>query len=110
LITLGLAVVSLGVGVTFHVIRESNAESFNDTVGCNAARADKGSGVCLEKYNAVDSAEPFMTIGYVGAGVFGITSAALFLTSPSTPAAPSRVSLRCAPSAAVPGIACVGAF
>ena len=75
-----LAVASLAFGIVEHLAREDKAEEFRDA-GCGTR--DLSQGDCQTRYDAVKSAEKWMTVGYAGAAVLGGASVTLLWLSPS---------------------------
>ena len=119
-IGLGIAgVAALGVGVGFHLLRQSRASDFNRDCMINAMTgAISGTpGVnCQSRYDGVQQARDVAIVGYVAAPILlGVAAYALFSSSPAerTPADHRAASLplqfACAPSAA-PAITCAATF
>jgi len=107
----------LALGIAGHVLREGRAGDFNDacyyTGGQAIAFADPGID-CRGRYEAVQSAETMMLIGYVSAGVLAGAGAALLVFAPHAVAdtgAAHAARARCAPMAGTAnGVVCGGSF
>ncbi len=119
-IGLGIAGIgALGVGVGFHLLRQSRASDFNRDCMINAMTgAISGApGVdCQSRYDGVQQARNVAIGGYVAAPILlGIAAYALFSSSPGEPspadhrAASHPLQFACAPSAA-PAITCAATF
>jgi hypothetical protein len=119
-IGLGIAGIgALGVGVGFHLLRQSRASDFNRDCMINAMTgAISGSpGVnCQSRYDGVQQARNIAIVGYVAAPILlGAAAYALFSSSPSESspadhrAASHPLQFACAPSAA-PAITCAAIF
>jgi hypothetical protein len=119
-IALGIAGIgALGVGVGFHLLRQSRASDFNRDCMINAMTgAISGtSGVnCQSRYDGVQQARDVAIVGYVAAPILlGVAAYALFSSShaESSPAdhraASHPLRFACAPSAA-PAITCAATF
>ncbi len=115
-----LAVVSLGVGVTFTLIERQNVASFETYMGCQ----NKGGTAyhynttmlypeCQEALNQYLLDQKLAYAGFIGAGVFAVTWLILELTEPSAPARHADQALSspiCAPSPSGLGVACAVRF
>jgi hypothetical protein len=119
-IALGIAGIgALGVGVGFHLLRQSRASDFNRDCMINAMTgAISGTpGVnCQSRYDGVQQARDVAIVGYVAAPILlGVAAYALFSSShaESSPAdhraASHPLRFACAPSAA-PAITCAATF
>ena len=119
-IALGVAGIgALGVGVGFHLLRQSRASDFNRDCMINAMTgAITGTpGVnCQSRYDGVQQARNLAIVGYVAAPILlGVAAYALFSSSSAEPspadhrAASHPVQFACAPSAA-PAIICAATF
>jgi len=119
-IGLGIAgVAALGVGVGFHLLRQSRASDFNRDCMINAMTgAISGTpGVnCQSRYDGVQQARDVAIVGYVAAPILlGVAAYALFSSSSAEPspadhrAASHPLQFACAPSAA-PAITCAATF
>jgi len=116
LVLAGGGVVALGLGVAFHVIRESRAHAFNDA-GCGEMDGRvSGGGDCQGRFDGVETARNLAIAGYVGAAVLGGAGAVVLLTGRSDPPATASASILrtviCAPGSdgAGGGIVCAGRF
>ena len=105
----------LALGIAGHLLREGRAGDFNDacyyTGGQAIAFADPGVD-CRGRYEAVQSAETMMLIGYVGAGVLAGAGVTLLLLAPRADTHGAHAALaRCAPMAGTTnGVVCGGSF
>jgi hypothetical protein len=119
-IALGLAGIgALGVGIGFHLLRQSRASDFNRDCMINAMTgAISGTaGVnCRSRYDGVQQARNVAIVGYVAAPILlGVAAYALFSSSSAEPspadhrAASHPLQFACAPSAA-PAITCAATF
>jgi len=119
-IGLGIAGIgALGVGVGFHLLRQSRASDFNQDCMINSMTgAISGTpGVdCQSRYDGVQQARNIAIAGYVAAPILlGIAAYELFSSSPAEPspadhrAASHALQFACAPSAA-PAITCAAIF
>jgi len=119
-IGLGIAGIgALGVGVGFHLLRQSRASDFNRDCMINAMTgAISGTpGVdCQSRYDGVQQARNVAIGGYVAAPILlGVAAYVLFFSSPAEPApaehraASHPLQFACAPSA-TSAIACAATF
>jgi hypothetical protein len=82
-VALGAAGVALATGVTFQLIRESRISKFNANEVCEVVDGNVvGGSDCESQYAGADSAQTKAIIGFVAAGVLGVTSAILLYTAP----------------------------
>ena len=107
------AMVSLGTGIAFHVIREDRANAYN-SLGCDRAPSEAKFQDCQSSYHRVTTANYLMIAGYAGAAV--LSGAAVFLLfggntggAGKTTSAAGEFHLRCGPGAG-PGLVCAGRF
>jgi hypothetical protein len=115
-----LAVVSLGIGVTFTIIERQNVSSYESYTGCqnrNGTAYHTGTTTlysgCQEALNQYLLDQKLAYGGFIGAGVFAATWLILELTEPSAPAKHAEQALTspvCAPSLGSLGLACALRF
>lgn len=115
-----LAVVSLGVGVTFTIIERKNVDAFNSYPTCEnrdgtayVKGTDMTMPLCQESLRNLLLDQQVAIAGYVGAGVFAVTWLILELTEPSAPARHAEQVLSspiCAPSLTGVGVSCALRF
>lgn len=114
-----LAVAGGGVGVYFHLTRESEGDAYNgDTspTGCRAILGDPSSPATsrasceASKAEIFDAPLPWMIAGYATAGVMAVTSIVLFATTPAPRGGVSAWRPRCAPAIGAAGVLCQVTF
>jgi len=106
---------SLAVGVAGTVLRHSRGQDFNDVCtlidGQPMPRFTGTGPDCRGKYDAVNSSETMMWIGYIGAGVFAAAGTTLLLLAPPVrPHQPNVWARRCVPTLGTAGVACGWSF
>jgi len=107
------AVVSLGTGIAFHVIREDRASAYK-SLGCGPTTSADKFRDCQSRYDGITTANYLMIAGYAGAAV--LSGVAVYLlfggsdrgTSKTTSAA-GGFYVGCAPSVGL-GLLCAGRF
>jgi hypothetical protein len=102
---------SLALGVAGTVLRHGRGNDFNDVCtlidGQPMPRFTGTGPDCRGKYDAVNSAERMMWIGYIGAGVFAAAGTTLLLLAPPVrPHQPNVWASRCAPTLGTAGVTC----
>jgi hypothetical protein len=113
-----LAVVSLGVGVTFTIVERQNVSSYESYTNCDNRggtayyrNTDMTYAACQEALNQYQLDQKLAYAGFIGAGAFAITWLILELTEPSAPAKHAEQAMTaplCAPSGL--GLACALRF
>jgi tetratricopeptide (TPR) repeat protein len=106
-VSLGLGAIALGVGIGFHVARESDAQYFNSTE-CEQAETRRGD-VCPDTLSAIRSSEIGMGVGYVAGGVLAIVGV-IVLSVGTMGGDESEAALSCGSGPGEFGVACAGRF
>jgi len=105
---------TLALGVAGTVLRHGRGNDFNDVCtlidGQPMPRLTGTGPDCRGKYDAVNSAERMMWIGYIGAGVFAAAGTTLLLLAPPVRHQPNVWASRCAPTLGTPGVTCGWSF
>lgn len=118
--TLGLAGAGLAVGVASSVVRANKLEQFKTTQGgCFEmnGRAVNQQGMpvaaCQDLLDSYKSLQTWQIVGFVSAGVFAVTSLALFLAEPSSASSSNGHSVAkgptivCGPTSDLSGATCM---
>jgi hypothetical protein len=112
-VILGVAALgALGTGITFHVLHESRAKSYNNNKSCNSVALPGAN--CQSLYDSINSAKYIFIAGYAGAAVLGGVATYLLLTGSRAPAdkvaaAETGFRFQCSPTAGL-GVVCAGRF